>query len=206
MKKLIISLSLLFATCLNAEIVKTQNIIDVADHITSKKTLVVFDVDFTLGVPFPHYNQAKRLYLLEKDTVKLLEKIKSADAQACVLTARTFDEHAKTLEQMKSNNLEFANLTPFNYFFVDVESINGLCRVMHSEGVICSGWCPKGIALREVIEQSSYKPDTVIMVDDKLSNIESVEQELKPLGINVIGIHYTRVFGGVEFRSFKSIS
>lgn len=206
MKRILLSLLSLTTFNISAEIYTTSNIIDVHNYITSPKTLVAFDVDCTLGIPFPHFNPTKRLYLLENDSLDLLNLFKKFNVNACVLTARTFDEHTKTVDQLSYNNLEFAQLTPFAELCSEIDSSNGPCKVIHANGVICAGWCPKGIALRTIIEKSSYKPDTVIFVDDKLSNIESVEQELKPLGIIVIGVHYTRVMGGYELKAFKPVS
>lgn len=61
---------------------------------------------------------------------------------------------------------------------------------VYKNGIIFSGITPKGNALREFLELVNWKPQLVVFVDDHLLFLESVEKNMRVLGIDFIGYHY----------------
>ena len=61
----------------------------------------------------------------------------------------------------------------------------------YSAGIVFSGSQPKGKALGHYLEKiANFKPSKVIMLDDKRSYLESVEEYCTEQGIEFIGFHY----------------
>ena len=58
------------------------------------------------------------------------------------------------------------------------------------QGVLCSADVSKGEALKAFLEQSGFKPDHVIFVDDLFVQLKSVESTLAALNIPFTGYHY----------------
>ncbi len=76
------------------------------------------------------------------------------------------------------------------------------------KGVLCSngerGPTDKGLVLVEFLKQVRYKPDTIVMVDDKLQNLEDLQKALKSYdpSINYYGYYYT----GADSLPFTPVS
>lgn len=62
--------------------------------------------------------------------------------------------------------------------------------VLHKGVFATSRSCSKGKALAEFIKQLENKPKTVIFFDDFLEHVQSVDQEMKALGIPCTVFHY----------------
>ncbi|KAF3361669.1 Uncharacterized protein PHSC3_001792 [Chlamydiales bacterium STE3] len=62
---------------------------------------------------------------------------------------------------------------------------------LYQDGILHSNAFPsKGSVLRVFLDYTSKKPSRIILVDDNLENLQSVENELRELGIAFLGLHY----------------
>jgi len=184
--------------------VKSNRINEVLNQVVpGKKTLVLFDIDFTLGVPTPF-----GLFLIESDTLKVLSDLKEQKLDACALTARMPSELSKMTHQLKKINIDFSSLTPFaDNTEYTVNSRNELCVVKHGQGIICAGLCSKIDAIKKFMQEQGYTAEQIILIDDKPSNFIADEQALAELGVErITNIHYTRILGGRELDWGKPIS
>ncbi len=208
MKRLILSLILAFSCALNGQVpqlVKANKINEVFSYIKQgEKTLVLFDIHFTLGIPVPAYG----LYLIDKDSVQIVKDLQAnSDVKACALTASTPDKLHKRIKELKAIGFDFAQSTPFKEAEYTIESNNEQCKVNHAQGVICSGLCAKKDVIKRFLQEHDYKPDHIIIVDDKVSCLFTDEKDTDELGVQKItNIHFTRIMGGREFNAFKPIS
>lgn len=222
MRNLLCIFSLLLSPLVSAQIIQTKSIMDVLNYV-DKDTDVIFDLDLVIGFPIPHPQPSKRLMLIEKKAHYdfVLEQLRKMNAHAYVLTARVPEHQVTTIAQLDYNGLSFKELTPFKEgatYTVHLSS-NGLAfrkvtpyypgnhSVTHSNGVVCCGLLPKANVACNLLSLHNRKPKRVIFIDDKKSNLESVELALREMGItDFIGLHYTRVTGGLEFGFLKPIS
>lgn len=96
-------------------------------------------------------------------------------------------------------------LSRLNKFGIDFRKFNNLKDHTFSEipakhgvpltknGVTFTALATKGVLLDAVLKHNNIKPKKVIFIDDKLSNLQSVESTCKNLNIPFIGIQYTAV-------------
>lgn len=62
---------------------------------------------------------------------------------------------------------------------------------LYDQGVLYANViASKGAVLRAFIENSALKPARVILIDDSLENLQTMQQELEQLNIPFIGLHY----------------
>ncbi|MBA3956827.1 MAG: DUF2608 domain-containing protein [Parachlamydiaceae bacterium] len=76
--------------------------------------------------------------------------------------------------------IEFTEFPPFRGTFP-----------LYEDGILYSNVTPsKGAVLVAFLNKISQQPSKIILVDDSLDNLQSVDNELKKLGIAFLGIHY----------------
>lgn len=75
----------------------------------------------------------------------------------------------------------------FNY----VDSMAGVPLI--KSGIIFTGYADKGKVLRAVIRKFSLQPKKIIFIDDKLSNLQSVQTVAQDHKIEFIGVEYNAV-------------
>lgn len=207
MKRLLLPVILLASYALQGtEIchVKSNRINEVLNQVMpGKKKLVLFDIDFTLGIPTP-----LGLFLIEQEALNVLSHLKEQKVDACALTARMPHELPKMAHQLKKINIDFSSLTPFaDNTEYTVNSRNESCTIKHTQGIICAGLCSKTDAIRKFMQEQGYTAEQIILIDDKPSNFITDTQALTDLGVErITNIHYTRILGGLEFDYFKPIS
>jgi hypothetical protein len=59
------------------------------------------------------------------------------------------------------------------------------------QGVLFSSLHSKGDVFKSFLRASGYRPKWVILIDDQMKYVQSVEKAAKELGIEYVGIHYT---------------
>ena len=67
-------------------IIKIDTIADVFEYIEDENTLIFFDIDLTLGIPYPHPRGSYRLYLIEKNSPLIIHHLHKMGVKACALT------------------------------------------------------------------------------------------------------------------------
>lgn len=202
------------------QVIESKNIEDILKHVTPN-TLVVFDIDNTLAAPegvlgsdqwFSHMVEQKKaegfdythavnsslpiyylvafnidLQLLDNKSLYVLEKLKEMNAKSMCLTARSLYVAERTLEQLKKINLDFNPPS-------EEEKVLTLAHTsLFKKGCLFSGLNDKGEALFAYLDSLGLRPDNIIFIDDKHSNIKTVELAVLNRQIPFTGIHYTFV-------------
>lgn len=62
----------------------------------------------------------------------------------------------------------------------------------YHEGVIYTNGQQKGPSLMAFLRHHGYRPSRVVLIDDRLDMLESVEEVLQQEGIPFLGLHYVR--------------
>lgn len=84
--------------------------------------------------------------------------------------------------------VELKNLPSIKVY---VDEVLNTAPPSYKDGVIFSGITPKGIVLKEFFQLIGWMPKHVVFVDDHLSFLESVEENMHALGIECIAYHYS---------------
>ena len=184
-----------------------------------KGTLVIFDIDNTLAAPatvlgsdqwfsgmvkekidegfdLTHaINSSLPIYflvqfnvdleLVESNSVKVLDEITEKGANSMCLTARSLYLGERTLIQLSKINLKMFPLT-------EAEKVLTLTHTsLFKSGVLFSGLNDKGETLIAYLDAIGVRPEKIIFVDDKYSNLKSVELAIFNRQIPFVGLHYT---------------
>lgn len=97
---------------------------------------------------------------------------------------------ARELKRLGINFLHGSCFPKESFEFTEFPSFRGTFPV-YEDGILYSNVTPsKGAVLTAFLNKISQKPSRIVFVDDSLENLQSVEQELKKLGIPFLGIHY----------------
>ena len=102
------------------------------------------------------------------------------------------------IDGLNSVNLSFLSLTPLRgeKLAVDLEStrisLQDHCKgiPMLKAGIILTAGLDKGIVLEYMLSKYNYYPKTIIFVDNRFANLESLKQLCLKLKINFHGFHY----------------
>jgi hypothetical protein len=219
-KKLFLLPSLAFAFTIQAQIYEIETIEQVQNYLKhDQKQLVAFDIDNTLLCPeqdlgsdqwfsyllkqklqaglnindavnqilptYLHIQNHISLIPTEADLAQKIKVIETICNHTICLTARSLKLIPNTLKQLKLNQLNFC-VPEINHACLELP-----CESHYEEGVLfCSNNC-KGSVLIKFLQACHYKPELIILVDDKLHNLQSVAKQLNNCNINFIGLRYT---------------
>ena len=138
---------------------------------------------------------------LEPCTRQIINDFKSRKMKVIALTAlfpiivKSFKINTVDwrIQHLLSLGYDFSKsiLVPSFYGFSGANFQNPI-EPYFKDGIIFSGFTPKGIALRDFLYALSYKPKKVLFVDDSISYIHSVYRELTRIGIECDCVYYTR--------------
>ncbi len=110
---------------------------------------------------------------------------------------RLEDLRIKTLQDM---GIDLTTLATFNEQILanELKGVNIVFPIaigipMLKAGIIFTAGADKGTVLEYMLCKKNYYPKTIIMVDDNLLNIESLEKLCIKLQINFYGFHYVAV-------------
>lgn len=93
---------------------------------------------------------------------------------------------------LKSFNIDFSAAFPkFPKIIFEHCNYEGKFPTFQNGVLFTTLACSKGELLKAFFEKIGWKPRTVIMVDDKRENLESIQAELKKMGIAFAGFEYT---------------
>lgn len=151
------------------------------------------------------YNQSWRL--VTPDTAKIFNHIKDSGYKVLGLTASgtgTFG-NIQSVENWRIAQLKNLGIT-FSNSFVDAKAgtldqyISGISEHYRNakhpsfpavkDGIIFTAFVPKGQALGAYLQYADIKPRKIIFTDDRLYNLESVQEYCKEAEIEFIGYEY----------------
>lgn len=193
--------------------------------------LVVFDVDHTLIMPHdmifhpkaePYFNQLlstashslgqkktehlasicmlnMQTYLIDENILPLIQSLKDKQIKAIALTAMEMGKKGliDSLEDWRYNQLKEKGID-FSNAFPDFE------RQTFKYGILFSHKRPKGVVLAEFLNSLQLRPSKVIFIDDRLDFAQSVENEMRALGIEIQAFHY-RASENIPFQFDKDL-
>ena len=109
------------------------------------------------------------------------------------------------LSRLQKFNIDFRNFNNLpDHTFSDIPAKHG--TPMTKNGVTFTALAPKGTLLNALLKYNNLKPNKIIFIDDKLSNLASVESVCKNLNIPFIGIHYTKVIKSDQWHINEEIA
>lgn len=199
------------------EIIHTNTIDSVLEHVERMTDLMVFDLDETL-ITLDHgehwlaalckekkvnFDAVKDYYiwqamqdehrLLEEHTAQVIAQLQQQGYNVIALTARSshkFIEH--TAQQLAKLGIDFSRSVIAQR---DV-TINGLQHpALYHKGIIACGPNNKGVVLMHLIDILKLHPTKIIFMDDKLHHVESVKTHVCAKNIPFVGLRYGRTDG-----------
>ncbi len=126
----------------------------------------------------------------------LLQAMQTQNVPIIGLTKRSPDLCERTLVQIAPHNLDFRKTAPSEETLIFSE----LNNTIYKHGIIFVGHeIAKGPALVAYLKQLTPLPKKIVVVDDKLSHVESVARALDQLNIDCIAIR----FSGTDGKAFN---
>ncbi len=127
----------------------------------------------------------KKCWLLSDTWPNLIEKAQTHQIKVVAFT--------KCLIHPSINNLRLDWLKSFGLDFHDdlheLSHQNDL--FIYTNGVIQTGQKLKGPVLKEVLSKLKKLPEKIVFVDDRIEQVNSVEETCKEMNIPFVGFHYT---------------
>jgi len=204
-------------------IIESDQLNDIKQYLNQDKTLVVFDLDNTLVAPkleigteqwfnytlrhmqnkgyktqdaidallplFFQINQYIPLYLTENIIPELLQSLHEQHIPVISLTARSDILKDCTVKQLSNAGIEL----PFIGFGEKEIKETFNVPALLWQGI---GFCAnndKGMVLFYMLDQVGYRPNKIIFVDDKYSNIAMVARACVEHKVPFVGIRYSRL-------------
>ncbi|MBA3661952.1 MAG: DUF2608 domain-containing protein [Gammaproteobacteria bacterium] len=131
-----------------------------------------------------HYAKMQKV---EKNTLKIINALQAIGLPVIALTARSTSIAEPTLRQLKDIDLAFSkNLYPKSLAIHNNENKSSTYR----DGIIFCDGCNKGAILINFFKQIGFRPLHIVMVDDQLKNLNTVQSFLEPSGIPFAGLRY----------------
>lgn len=158
--------------------------------------------DKTLQV-FTHLNENIDLEKVE-NSPQLIQELKDTKNVLTIgLTARS--NVKRTLRQLDKIGIHFrSSLLPQKEFKLATPDLDRPAG--YSNGIVFCNGNNKGAMLLEFLKKIDYRPKKIIFVDDKMSNVLSVEKAVKQKGIEFVGIRYSRFDDKVKkFDAYRSL-
>lgn len=145
--------------------------------------------------------------LVDPDATELLEYLSLNFIPAIALTSLSTGkvDEQNHIEELRIKilhelGIDFTKTTPITDTLLATELsgknlkfIEGIGSPMITKGIIFTAGVDKGIVLNYMLNKYNYYPKNILFVDDDLTNLHSIENLCKKLGVNFYGFHYTAV-------------
>lgn len=124
---------------------------------------------------------------VDPETSFLVSTLQESGVPVYALTARDFVETFHTREQLNSVGIDLSSQMFPEAIFLHASGLS-----LFDKGVIYSGDNSKFEALNALFEEMGQSPKKVIFVDDKWDQVEKMESKLEKMGIEYVGIRFSR--------------
>jgi hypothetical protein len=210
---------ILFALCLNAEVIETDKIEEIAPYV-DEQTWVIFDIDDTLiesklqlGRCMWYKDEIEKLKNLGHDDgvandlmIPILDRVR----EACPVQTLEPDTSAFIQRIQKKAGAVFCLTSRYKHasastfyqlnqvgmnFSSSAPSHFSLPNeeVHYENGILCiSPHNNKGRTIRLLIEEFQKKPERIVFVDDSKKHLIDMEKEMEEEGIPCINFLYTK--------------
>jgi len=95
------------------------------------------------------------------------------------------------VNELKKFGFDFTSAFPKKSYLEFAKKDNMKYVPVFKSGVLFTAWHSKGDVLREFLRTIDWRPTKIILIDDRMKYLESVETTLNQMGIDFIGFHYT---------------
>lgn len=128
---------------------------------------------------------------IEQELIPALIQLQNKNIIVMGLTHRQHTVSHATLRQIQSLNFDFTVTAPSKETF----SILAKHPALYSEGVLfVSDYNKKGEVFIPFLSLINQKPKRIVFLDDKLKNVEDLENSLADTGIEYLGVFYTAIY------------
>lgn len=161
----------------NGNVIATQD---------SEKVNCLFD---TLGMVF-------EIAVNKPTQADMATLVNGVSNDVVILTARSGAYRAATMRELARNQLDFSDkslTSPDVGLHYDYTLGGRTANVSYVEGVFMVQGMNKGVLLLDLLARTGHEYTSVVFVDDKQHNIDSMGEALKAAGVNFYGYHYTRI-------------
>lgn len=139
--------------------------------------------------------------IIEAQTPRLIAEFQANGTKVIALTAlwpvidKNLNLHIPNwrVKHLKTFGYDFSKSFPISCLYgFGAENSQNVLEPYFKKGVMFSGEVPKAKALLSFLHTISFKPQSVLFVDDNINNVCSVYRELSRVGIECHSILYTR--------------
>jgi len=138
--------------------------------------------------------------LVEPCVVEFIQKLKSGQIKTMALTGGTQTGRLgdiPSMEKWRQSSLQKVGINFGSSFPLFPEILFSQAQVeapaVFYQGILNASLVPKGTALIAFLEKVSFSPQLVLMIDDQMDALKSVESALHEKGIDFRGYHYNYV-------------
>lgn len=137
--------------------------------------------------------------IIEFDAVELIHDLQKKNIKTLVCTTLETGEFGliPSMEQWRIDTLAHLGLS-FDAAFPQLEEIRFYPHEMshsplYKQGALIASKRTKGEIISLFLERLEWKPKKIVMIDDQMTDLKSVEDDLKKFGIEFQGLHYRYV-------------
>lgn len=169
-----------------------------------KPNIPKYDTDFVFYDALTLYIAKNAPYrAVEASNAKLISDLQNSGNAVFAFTARGRSQWSTTdlegVDQFTHQQLNHAGID-FKRSPIPSE-LQYLEPAYFYEGIIFAQHIKKGDLLKHLFKDLNYRPSSIIFVDDRLEQVQSVEAALKEVGIPFIGFWYRRTeLDGANFN------
>ncbi|HBR70665.1 TPA: hypothetical protein DIC20_01115 [Candidatus Dependentiae bacterium] len=120
----------------------------------------------------------------EPEFISLIHSLQKKNIPTLALTKRLAIPGDITAQQLKKIDIDFS-VPPFTQKTIDLTP-----PAQFTEGIILTGGKNKGSVLSEFLKKTKRNFKKITLIDDKLKNLQDVNEATKKLNINFTGIRY----------------
>ena len=146
---------------------------------------------------------------VEPEYIELISKIQKRGVKVLVLTSGKSGKYGVVpdLAQLRHDRLNKLGIDVSTAFSDSSKNNNGIIldddnavesaatkSSYYANGVIFTNGNDKGKSLKFFLKKVGYTPRRIMMVDNRMSKINSVRVACEKLGIDFVGIHYTKIY------------
>lgn len=141
-----------------------------------------------------HLTQVK---LVEEGTETFIQQLQNAHITVMGLTTQGLALATRTLNQLKSLDIDLSKTAPFNEdcYFMNQHG------VLYRQGILFTSGTIKGKALFKLLDEIDYHPKHILFINDKMTHLQDVEKSALEHGVEFTGLRYA--YSDQRVASFK---
>lgn len=142
--------------------------------------------------------------LVEEGSDLVVKELQAKGGVVMCLTTQGLALTTRTIQQLKKLNIDLSESGPSKdecYFLNDREKLERKEGVLYRKGILFTAGSKKGKALLGLFSRLGITPKHVLFINDKLSHLKDVEEDLNQAGIAFTGLRYA--IGDERVKNFN---